>query len=293
MSWPRVLLPESLEELLELRERHGSDTALLAGGTALMNRIRTGEDTPAALLAMGRLSELRGIEAGAGKLRIGALVTHRQLERSATARAALPLLTSVVSLVANRRVRNVGTLGGNVSDADYGYDPPGVLHALGARVTLRSKHASRELTLDEFLFGHHRTALAGDEVMTGVEVPLPAGDADWVYLKHLTRSAEDRPALSVCALARQDADGRCSDLRISVRAARPVPMRVEAAEAMARGRSLADGELVAEIAEAYARASDPVDDLRASAAYRRRLVPVLVRRALEDLGNRRRRAVKV
>lgn len=293
MNWPQVLLPESLDELLELRERHGNEMTLLAGGTALMNRIRTGEDAPAGLLSMGRLSELREIEAGGGLLRLGALVTHRRLERSAAARQALPLLTSAVSLVANRRVRNVGTLGGNVSDADYGYDPPGVLHALGARVTLRSKRVTRTLTLDEFLLGYHRTTLADDEVMTGIEVPLPAENADWVYLKHLTRSLEDRPALSVCAVAQRDADGRCLDLRVSVRAARPVPLRVAAAEAMARGNSLADGALVAEIAEAYAQASDPIDDMRASAAYRKRLVPVLVRRALEDIENGRRRAVKV
>ncbi|HKT02511.1 MAG TPA: hypothetical protein VJT31_23530, partial [Rugosimonospora sp.] len=106
-------------------------------------------------------------------------------------------------------------------------------------------------------------------------------------------SAEDRPALSVCAIATRDADGYCRDLRVSVRAARPVPLRVAEAEAMARGHRLSDAGLVAAIAEAYARAADPVDDARASAGYRRRLVPVLVRRALADLEDRRRRAVKV
>jgi carbon-monoxide dehydrogenase medium subunit len=266
---------------------------LLAGGTALMNRIRTGESVPAGLLSLGSLKEMREIEVGGGALRLGALVTHRQLERSAVAREALPVLTSAVAIVANRRVRNVATLGGNVSDADYGYDPPTVLHALGARVALRSRRGSRVLGLDEFLVGHHQTTLADDEVLTSVEVPLLAEGCDWVYLKHLTRSAEDRPALSVCAVAQRDPDGRCLDLRVCVRAARPVPLRVAAAEAMARGHRLADGALVAEIAQAYARASDPVEDMRASAGYRKRLVPVLVRRALEDIDNQRRRAVKV
>ncbi|HKS99265.1 MAG TPA: FAD binding domain-containing protein, partial [Rugosimonospora sp.] len=231
--WPQVRHPETLAELLALRARSGPGTALLAGGTALMSRIRTGADRPAGLLSLGLLAELRQIELGDGVLRLGALVTHRQLERSSLVRRVLPVLASAVALVANRRVRNVGTVGGNVADADYGYDPPGVLHALGARVELRSARSRRLVGLDEFLVGHHRTTLAGDEVLTSIEAPLPAEGADWVYLKHLTRSAEDRPALSVCAIATRDADGYCRDLRVSVRAARPVPLRVAEAEAMA------------------------------------------------------------
>lgn len=293
MSWPQVLLPDTVDELLALRAEHGPDATPIAGGTALMIRLRSGVSRPGLLLSLNRLTELGDIDVTGGKVRIGSLVTHRRLERSAALRGALPLLSSTVALIANRRVRNVGTIGGNISDADYGYDPPGVVCALDGSVTLRSLRGARTLPLAEFAIGYRRTTLADDEILTSVELPVPGPDTDWVYLKHLTRSVEDRPAMSVCALADRAADGRCRELRVMVRAARPTPLRVSEAEAMARGRRLSEPGLAAEIADAYAAAADPVEDHRASAAYRRRLVPVLVRRALADLDRRARRAVKV
>jgi carbon-monoxide dehydrogenase medium subunit len=282
-----------LDEALELLSRCGGDVKLLAGGTALMIMLRAGLIDPEGLVWTGRLPGLDQIDVIGPDVRIGARVTLRELERSATANAVVPVLASTASLVANPRVRNVATVGGNLSEADYASDPPCVLHALRARVELRSSHALRTVRVEDFLLDYYETVLEPDEMVTAVEIPMPRPSAAWVYLKFQTRSVEDRPCLGVCALAEFADDGTCEDLRVSVGAAASVPFRVPDAEALVRGVSLDDAELVAEVAEMYARSREPLGDLRGSSAYRARMIGVLVRRALEDLSTRKRQAVRV
>jgi len=185
------------------------------------------------------------------------------------------------------RVRVQATLGGNLSAADYAADPPAMLTALSARARLLGLGGTREVPLSEFFLGFYTTVLEPDEVLTEVIIPTIPETAQAAYFKYTSISAEGRPAVAVGALADFDGDGQCQDLRIAVGAAVETPQRVESAEALARGQTLTD-ELVAAIAEEYARTLDPLSDVRGSAWYRKEMIGVFVKRALEKVrdGNR-------
>ena len=205
---------------------------------------------PGVLLSLGAVDGLGRIEAGdRGELRLGAMATHRAVER-APATAAWPVLRRAFSLVASPRVRNVATVGGVLADADYASDPPAVLSALGARAVLRSASGEREVAIGELIRGYYETCIAPDELLVEVRVP-PQPEAA-VYRKFRSRSSEDRPCVAVAAVRDGDA------LRVVVGAAR-----------------------AAEIGAAYGERIEPIADARGSAAYRRRVTAVEVRRAVE------------
>jgi carbon-monoxide dehydrogenase medium subunit len=203
------------------------------------------------------------------------MATHRTVERHALVKESWPALAFAFSVVASPRVRNQATVGGVVADADYASDPPAMLAALGARVVARSVRGEREVPMDEFVLGHYETALEGDELVTEVRVPRGAGRS--VYRKFRSRSGEDRPCVSVAATRHND------ELRVVVGAVAGRPQFFPEVCALARGERLG-GELAAEIGHRYAEEIEPISDSRGSARYRRRVVAVEVRRALEELG---------
>jgi carbon-monoxide dehydrogenase medium subunit len=190
------LAPESLEEALELRGEHG-DATVLAGGTFVGILMNQGFLEPRTLLSLGRVQRLDGIEVVDGELRLGAMTTHRAVERSAAVREGWPVLARAFSLVASPRVRNQATVGGVLADADYASDPPAVLAALGARVLLRSARGERAVGIDELIRGHYETCIAVDELL--VEVRVPPAPERAVYRKFRSRSSEDRPCVAVAA----------------------------------------------------------------------------------------------
>ena len=222
---------------------------------------------PEALLDLGGVAELADIAVEDGELRLGAMTTHRAVERSAEA-AAWPALTRAFSLVASPRVRNQATVGGVLADADYASDPPAMLAALGARAILRSPRGERAVTVDELVLGHYETCLEPDELLVAVRVPPQPEHA--VYRKFRSRSAEDRPCVAVAAA--RGADG----LRVVVGAVAGTPQWFPDVCAGADG----DAE---EVGRRYAERIEPISDARGSAAYRRRIIAVEVRRAVEAL----------
>jgi aerobic carbon-monoxide dehydrogenase medium subunit len=261
------LAPESLDEALDLRAEHGGGATVLAGGTFVGILMNQGFLAPETLLSLGRVHGLDEIEVVDGELRLGAMATHRAVERSAVVRNGWPVLARAFSLVASPRVRNQATVGGVLADADYASDPPAVLTALGARVVLRSPRRERVVGMDELIRGHYETCIADDELL--VEVRVPPSPERAVYRKFRSRSSEDRPCVAVAAV-RGDAG-----LRVVVGAVAGRPR--ELPELCARGGG------PAEIGRGYAEAIEPMSDSRGSAAYRRRVIGVEVRRALEAL----------
>ena len=261
------LTPSSLDAALALRAGRG-DATVLAGGTFLGILANQGFIDPPALLSLGGVRELRAIEVRDGELRIGAMVTHRALERDERVRAGWPALAHAFSLVASPRVRNQATVGGVLADADYASDPPAMLAALDARVVLRSPHGDREVVVDDLILGYYETCIAPDELLA--EVRVPAAPERAVYRKFRSRSSEDRPCVAVAAALR---DG---ELRVVVGAVADTPQHFP--DACALGPAAA-----AEIGRRYAERIAPIDDARGSAAYRRRVTAVEVRRAIEAL----------
>ncbi|MBV9337697.1 MAG: FAD binding domain-containing protein [Solirubrobacterales bacterium] len=270
------LAPSSLEEALALRASRGADTTVVAGGSFLAILMNQGFVQPTSLLSLGGVGELRGIAVVDGELRLGAMVRHRDVERDPVIRRDWPVLALGFGLVASPRVRNQATVGGVLADADYASDPPAVLCAVDARAVLRSPRGERHVPIDELILGFYETCIAEDELLTEVRVPAVLGPA--VYRKFRSRSSEDRPCVAVAAARSADR------LRVVVGACADVPQHYP--DVCAKGsEGPIDAAVAREIGSAYAQRMAPLSDSRGSAEYRRRVVAVEVRRAVEMLGS--------
>lgn len=279
----KLVQPSTLEEAVSLLAQEGDEAKIIAGGTALVIMLRNHLISPSVLLSLGRLPDLRYIrhEPGTG-LRLGGLVTVREAERSTLLREKQPTLASTFGKVGNVRVRNAATVGGNLSEADYASDPPCVLVALRAKVKAARAQGEREISLAQFFKGFYETALKPDEILTELVVPdLPPGSRS-AYLKYVSRSSEDRPCVGMAAVLDINADGTCKELRLVAGAVAETPQHFASAGELACGERLTD-ELIKEIAEACAAEAEPISDLRGSAWYRKQIISVLARRAMQQI----------
>jgi aerobic carbon-monoxide dehydrogenase medium subunit len=269
--------PQTLEEACALLSED-DDAKALAGGTALLTLIKHGIFIPKTLVNLKKIKAANDIsyDAHAG-LRVGALTTIYDVEASPIVRQHYPLLSEACHLVANIRIRNMATIGGNLAHGDYQSDPPAALMALDASVELMRRTGTRQMKLSEFLLGSYETALQPGELLSALVVPPPDS---WrgTYIKFTTGSSEERPCAGIAALVRME-QGICRDLRLVVGAVSPRPVRMQHAEEFARGKEITEAVLQTISAEA-SRVVEPIDDLRGSASYKRQLVGVLVRRAL-------------
>jgi carbon-monoxide dehydrogenase medium subunit len=279
--------PESLPEALDLLAAHGDDdTHVIAGGTSLVLLMTMGLLQPERVIALRKIPELRGITAnGDGGLRIGALATHRQLELSPEVRAYAPALSETFGHVATVRIRNQATVGGNLAHADPAQDPPPMLIALDASVTLRSKTGERTLPAEELFVDYLTTRLQPGELLTDVHLPPLAMGTRATYLKFLPRTADDYATVSVAAALRLDADGRCEHARIALGGVAGVPLRARVVEDALVGEPLSDAR-IAEAAALVDGIVDPPGDARGSAAYKRRMARVWTERALRSVRDR-------
>lgn len=277
----KLLQPTSTEEAVSLLSEHRDDAKVIAGGTAMVIMLRNRLIAPSVLLSLDRLQNLRYIrhEPGVG-LRIGALTTIREAEVSPVIRSKNPTLAQTFGEVANIRVRNAATVGGNLSEADYASDPPCVLVAMQARVRASSVRGDREFPVAQLIRDFYETSLEPDEVLTELIVPDPPPTTRSAYIKYVSRSSEDRPCVGMAAVLEMASDGVCKDLRVVVGAVAATPQELPSVEVMARGQRLTD-ELVEEIAEAYSSTIDPISDLRGSDWYRKQMIRVFVRRAIQ------------
>jgi carbon-monoxide dehydrogenase medium subunit len=278
MSPPTIHHPTTLAEAVELLQRYDGEARVLAGSTALTLMIHQRLIDPPALISLGRVPGLNGLTTGPDGLALGALVTHRQVERSEVVRAAAPVLTQAFAVVANVRVRNAATVGGVLAEADYASDPPTAFRALDATVHATGPAGERAIPIADFFHGFYETSLASDEILVRVTVPPPVAGTSSAYLRYTTRSSEDRPCVGVAALVRLDGDGVCEELRVAVGAATEIPARFPDLEAAASGRPVQEAAQL--LADGYASRIDPLDDLRGSSWYRTEMIRVWVRRTV-------------
>ena len=245
---------------------------IVAGGTFTGILVRQGLLAPEDWLSLQHVEELRGIDTD-DHLVAGAMVTHRRLELHPAVAAGWDGVRQVFSVVASPRVRNQATIGGVLGDADYASDPPAMLVALGAWATVASVRGSRDVPVADLIVDHYQTSLDGDELITHLHIP--AGHQASVYRKLRTRSAEDRPCVSVAAVI-----GASGEMRAAVGAVTGRPCWLpEACASWIPGDSGSNRA----VADAYAGAIEPISDVRGSAEYRRHAIRVEVRRALENL----------
>jgi carbon-monoxide dehydrogenase medium subunit len=273
--------PESLEEAFELLDEYGDEARLIAGGTALLILMRQRLVQPSALVSLSRVPGLSGVKIDDGSVRIGALTTHREAEISSLVRERLSALADTLRHVATIRIRNVGTLGGNLAHADPNQDPPATLIALGASAELASARGERLVPLEEFFTDYYETALRPGEILKSIVVPMPSSRTHAVFEKFLPRTADDYATVAVAVAVTLDASGeRCEDVRIVLGSAGPTPVRAGEAEAVLRGQALSD-QAIRAAAEQVKSEVEPVSDIRGSAEYKREMAEVWVRRALE------------
>jgi len=272
--------PTSVAEASEILARHGDTARLYAGGTELLLAMKEGLIRYDYLVNVKTIPGLTGLRLDAdGALRIGAATPHRALEREPAVRERFPLVARVESDVANVRVREVGTLGGNLCFAEPHSDPATLLQIFDARVRCETARGSREIALGELFVGSFETCLGEDELLTEIVVPpLPARSAA-AYRKF---GVLERPSVGVAVAVALD-DGHVADARIAVGCVGPIPQRMPEAEALLRGGGV--DEASAKLGEAgrrAARAAAAVSDLHGAADYKEHLVGVLLRRAFDE-----------
>jgi carbon-monoxide dehydrogenase medium subunit len=281
---PRFSLarPRSLDDALAAHAAADGEGAYLAGGTELLQVMKMGLAQFRTLIDLKPIPELRGIvvEAG-GTLRIGASVTHREIERSGVVAAAMPVLVGLETHLANVRVRNQGTLGGNLAFAEPHSDPATLLLACDARVELAGAGGRRELGIDELVLGPLYTSREPDEVLVAVRVPAAGPGEGRGYAK---AKFFERPAVAVAVTLRV-AEGRVAAARVAVGSITEIPELVPAAAGGLVGVA-ADEPAVTATARAVAPDAfaglDAVDDLNGAADYKRHLAGGLLELAARD-----------
>lgn len=278
----KFLEPSDFSEAVSLLDHYADDAKIIAGGTSVVLMLQQKLIAPAVLISLGRVPGYDFIRRDAAGLHIGALTKVRAIEGSNVVQDFSAALAHTFSVVGNVRVRNQATIGGNLSAADYAADPPAMLTALDAHVQVLGPKTKREIPLNELFLGFYTTALEPNEILTEVIIPALPASSRAAYCKYTSISAEGRPCVAVGAVADFHMDGKCKGLRIAVGAAVETPQRVSSAEAMAYGQALTD-ELIAAVAEEYARTLDPLTDVRGSAWYRKEMIRVFVKRVLEEV----------
>lgn len=273
--------PKNLKEVHATLQEFGSDAKLIAGGTALVIMMKQRLVRPSCLVSLRSVRGLNNIELKDGGLRIGGLATHRNVETSALVRRRFPMLAETYHHVATVRVRNTATVGGGLAHADPNQDPPPALIALGALVKATSPTGNRMIPLDEFFTDYYETKLSPDEIITELFIPKVAANTGAAYLKFLPRTADDYATVSAAAVVTLDKSQKViSDVRIALGSVGTTPIRATAAEDLLRGQPV-KAEAFSEAGEKAKEAVDPISDFRGSAAYKKEMAAVFVRRALE------------
>jgi len=273
--------PKSLKEVHQELREFGADAKLIAGGTALVIMMKQRLVRPSSLISLRMVRGLNGIAEKDGALRIGGLATHREVETSTLVRRRVPLLAETYRHVATIRVRNMATVGGGLAHADPNQDPPPTLMVLGATLKASSADGSRVIPLEEFFTDYYETVLKPDEIITEVSVPRLPANSGGAFVKFLPRTADDYATVSAAAVVTLDRARKIfTDVCIALGSVGTTPIRAREAEAVLRGQPV-KREALREAAEKVRQAVDPVSDFRGSAAYKKEMAVVFVRRALE------------
>ncbi len=283
MSSFELIEPQSLEEAFTFLDHDDPTIRPFGGGTALMLMMKAQMYKPQRLVRLdrlgGRFSRL-AFDPGTNVFRIGAMTRFSTLEHSPEIRALLPVIPQAMRTLANVRVRNVATVGGNLAHADPHLDLPPIWLALDAKVTVINRGGERVMPVADIFAGYYETTLGNDDLIAELEVPVRPG---WrsKYVKVTTRAAHDWPALGLAISAEID-ERSVKDLRIVLSAAVDYPQRLRAAEEILRG-AVIDEAALRRAGEAAAEDVEIESDSRGSRDYKRHLLRVHLGRALKAI----------
>ncbi len=262
-----VEMPCSLDDLWIALEKHPK-SSVYAGGTDLLVRMRSGLVNPGALICLERISELKGVSEQGGHIRIGAGTTHTALLLDPIVKEHLSVLTQALRVLGSPPIRNMGTIGGNICTASPAGDTLPPLYVLKASVELVSRNGSRTLPIEDFIEAPGVTGLEKGEILTAVWVPKPNPRALHHFEKVGLRNALACSIVSLAAIVRASSDGTVEEASFAWGSVGPAIVRCPDAEALLRGEKL-NVEKLQESAVLVRKAVSPIDDVRATAEYRR------------------------
>jgi carbon-monoxide dehydrogenase medium subunit len=269
--------PGSVEEAAALLAEHGDDARLLAGGHSLIPMMKLRLANPAHLIDLRAVRGLAGIEEAGGVVRIGAMTTETKVIGSELLAAKVPILRETALQIADPQVRYCGTIGGNVANGDPGNDMPAVMLALRAELVARGSSGERTIPAQGYYRGAFATALAENEVLVALRIPVPPAGHGFAYEK-MKRKVGDYATAAAAVILTMDS-GVCRDARIALTNLADVPLLAGAAGQALIGTPIDEAAIGKAVAAAVA-ITDPASDLRGPPAFRRHVAGVMVRRAI-------------
>ena len=273
--------PSDLNEVISSLKKHGGKAVALAGGTDLLVQIKSRKVKPELLIDLKAISSLSYISFQDGKgLAIGALTTLGELEASEVIRDKYQAIAESALLIGSVQVRNRATVGGNLSNAAPSADMAPILIALGAKAAITGEDGERIIPLEDFFLGSGQTVLKDGEILTGLLVPPNSPRTGASYLRHTPRKRMDLAFVGAgSVVTTEPGDGAISDVKIALSAVAPIPIRAKRAEEVLHEEKIT-GDLIRRAAQVASEEAKPIDDLRASAEYRKEMVRVYTERSL-------------
>ena len=273
------LTPSKISDAIAMLQKHGEEAKILAGGHSLIPAMRLRLSEPGYLIDISGIQGLDYILEESGQLRIGAMTREASLEESQIVREKYPLLLDTAKMIADPSVRNVATVGGNLAHGDPANDHPATMLALGATVVVEGPNGSREIGIDDFFPDFFTTALEPEEILTEIRIPSPPSGSGGAYLK-IERKVGDYAAAAVACQLNIDSGGSIQNIGIGLTNVGSTPIRASSAEQLLQGKN-PDENMIAEAGRLSAADSEPMEDLRGSAEYKRALVKELTQRAIK------------
>ena len=273
------LNPSQISEAIAMLQKHGDEAKILAGGHSLIPAMRLRLSEPGYLIDINGIEGFDYIREDGGQLRIGALTREAELEESEIILGKYPLLLDTVKMIADPSVRNMATVGGNLAHGDPGNDHPATMLALRAVVAVEGPNGSREIGIDDFFPDFFTTALEPDEILTEIRIPSPPSGSGGAYLK-IERKVGDYATAAVACQLNIDSTGTIQNIGIGLTNVGSTPIRATSTEQLLKGKNPNDN-MIEEAGRLSAADSEPMDDLRGSAEYKRALVDELTQRAIK------------
>jgi carbon-monoxide dehydrogenase medium subunit len=279
--WEAPSLDDALTEL----EISGADAKVIAGGTDLVLNMKKKKILPRRVISLHNLKELDFVRVQNSEIHIGALSRHADIADHPLLKTHLPILCEAVGLIGSWQIRNVGTIGGNICNASPAADSIPPLMALNAQLIVASKTADKKIPLESFFTGPGETVLETGQILKEIVIELPKQRSAGCYLKLRRRKAVDVSLAGVAFQAETESDGKTlAKVAIALGSVAPTPIRIPDAEAVLTGLPVTEAKTkISDCAEIAVQAASPIDDVRASAAYRRTIVAVFLQQCAQKV----------
>jgi len=277
--------PDSLEEALDLMSQYAGEAKILAGGQSLVPAMNFRVVQPTQLIDLNRISTLRYIQEDNYSIQVGAMTRERQLEFDSSIAKRVPLLCEAVPYIAHPQIRNRGTIGGSLVNADPAAELPVLMLALEGRLKAKSQSGERWVSAKDFFVGMFTTALEPDEILVEVELPMTPSRTGWSFMEVAPR-AGDYALMGVAVLVTLDENGKCDRAKLVYLNAGEGPVETPEAEKLLMGQTLSDELIEAAASSASERELSPFGNIHTSPEFQRHLANVLTKKALKQANQR-------